>query len=160
MTLVLLRDRDHETEVRVDHEILRFLVASLEALGEFHLLGGGQQLVAACLVEEELERIGRGDGEVAVHVRAPDGVRAGAVVGEHDALLFELLEEAGRLIVVEVGLLEELADRGKVEATELLSLFQQSLQAFVYDHFAGLPCLDSGLTRILHFCSKDVTRAS
>ena len=41
--------------------------------------------------------------------------------------LLELLEEAGGLIVVEICFLEELADRGEVEAAELLSLFQQGL---------------------------------
>ena len=96
-------------------------------LGELHLLGGGQQLVAAGLVEEELERVRRGDGEVAVDVRAADCVRAGAVVGERDVPFLELLEEAGGLLVVEIGFLEELADRGEVEAAELLSLLQQDL---------------------------------
>jgi len=127
VTLVLLRDRDDETEVRVDHQILGLFVAVLDALGELDLFGGGQQLVAAGLVEEELERIGRGNGEVAVDVGAPDGVGAGAVVGERDVLFLELLEEAGGLLVVEICFLEELADRGEVQAPELLSLLQQGL---------------------------------
>ena len=127
MALVLLRDRNDEAEVRVDHQILRLLVAALDALRELDLLRGGEQLVAAGLVQEELQGVGGGDGEVAVHVRAPDRVGTRAVVGQVDAALLELLEEPGRLVFVEVGLLQELADRGEIEAAGLLSLFQQRL---------------------------------
>ncbi len=42
------------------------LVAALDALGELDLLLGGQQLVAAGLVQEELERVGGRVVEVAV----------------------------------------------------------------------------------------------
>ena len=68
VTLVLLRDRDDEAEVRVDHPVLRPLVAALDLLRELDLLGGGQQRVAPGLVEEELERVGRHRGDLAVHV--------------------------------------------------------------------------------------------
>ena len=127
MALVLLRDRHDEAEVGVDHQILRLLVAALDELGELHLLGGRQQLVAARFVEEELEGVRGGGGEVAVHVRASDGVRPRTVIGERDVPFLELFEEAGGLVLVEVGFLEELAHRGEVEAAELLSLFQHCL---------------------------------
>ena len=127
VALVLLGDRHDEAEVGVDHQIFRFLVAVLDQLGQLHLLGGGQQLVAAGLVEEELEGVRGGGCEVAVHIRAPDRVRSCAVIGEHDVPLLQLLEEAGGLILVEIGFLQELADRGEVEAAELLSLFQHGL---------------------------------
>jgi hypothetical protein len=55
VTLVLLRGRDDEAEVRVDHLVLRPQAAALDPLGQLHLLGRCQQRVAARLVAEELE---------------------------------------------------------------------------------------------------------
>ena len=52
-----------------------------------------RRLVAARFVEEELERVRRRDGEVAVDVGAAGSLRAGAVVGEIDSAFVELLEE-------------------------------------------------------------------
>jgi hypothetical protein len=54
VALVALRDRHDEPEVRVDHQILRLLLAALDPLGELDLLLGAQELVAAGLVQEEL----------------------------------------------------------------------------------------------------------
>ena len=62
VTLVALRDRDDEAEVRVDHPLLRGSVALLDALREVHLVGGGQQLVPAGRVHEELQRVERAAG--------------------------------------------------------------------------------------------------
>src|SRR5207245_2440108 len=58
VALVLLHDRHDEPKVRVDHQILRALVSALDPLRELDLLLCGQQLVAAGLVEEELEGVG------------------------------------------------------------------------------------------------------
>src|SRR5207244_13475167 len=107
------------------------LVAALDALRELHLFGGGEELVAAGLVQEELKGVGRRNCEVAVDVRVLHGIGTCAVVREHDAALFELLEEAGGLIVVELGLREKLADCGEVEAAELLALLQQDRKSVV-----------------------------
>ena len=57
VALVALRDRDDEAQVGVDHPLLRGGIAALDAFGEVHLVGRGQQLVAAGRVHEELERI-------------------------------------------------------------------------------------------------------
>ena len=70
---------------------------------------------------------GRRDGEIAVDVGLRLGVRAAAVVRERNAPLFELLEESGRLILIELGLGEEVGHRGEVEATLFLALLQQYL---------------------------------
>ena len=48
-TAVALGDRDHEPQVRVDHALLRSLIALLDRLGEDDFLGRGQQRVAADL---------------------------------------------------------------------------------------------------------------
>ena len=42
LALVLARDRDHETQVRVDHPLLGSEVAALDALEQLHLLSGEQ----------------------------------------------------------------------------------------------------------------------
>ena len=57
MTAVLLRDRDDQAQVRIDHALLRRLVAALDALRERDLLGRRQQLVLADVLEEELQRV-------------------------------------------------------------------------------------------------------
>ena len=59
LVAVALRDRDDEAEVRLDHLLLRAVVAALDPLRELDLLGGGQQLDLADVLEEELQRVGR-----------------------------------------------------------------------------------------------------
>src|SRR4051794_39494419 len=59
VSLVLLGDRDDEAQVRVHHQVLRRLVAALDALRERDLLICSKQLVSASLVEEELQRVCR-----------------------------------------------------------------------------------------------------
>ena len=59
LVAVVLRDRDDEAEVRLDHPLLREHVAALDLLRELDLLRGGQERVLAGLAEEELERVGR-----------------------------------------------------------------------------------------------------
>src|SRR2546421_196478 len=55
---VALGDRHDEPEVRLDHAPLRDGVAALDRLRERDLLGRVQQLVAADVGEEELQRVG------------------------------------------------------------------------------------------------------
>src|SRR5262245_22794082 len=90
VALVALRDGDDQAEVRVDHLLLRFRVAALDPLRELHLLLPGEELVAADLVEEQLEAVGRDAGEVAVDVRGVGNALAAAVVLQLDAALLEL----------------------------------------------------------------------
>ena len=59
VALVALGDRDDEAQVRVRHPLLGGVVAALDPLRERDLLGGGQQLVAADLVQKELQAVGR-----------------------------------------------------------------------------------------------------
>src|SRR5207245_7304202 len=56
---VVLRDRDHKTQVRLDHVRLRAHVAALDALRELDLLRRCQQRVTPCLPQEELQGVGR-----------------------------------------------------------------------------------------------------
>ena len=89
MALVALGDRDDEAQVRVDHQVLGFLVAALDPLGELDLLLGGEQLVAAGLVQEQLERVRGLVGEVVV-VEGASSSTTSAVVAELDPPLVEL----------------------------------------------------------------------
>src|SRR4051794_12910599 len=70
---VALRDRDDEAQVRLDHATLCGRVATLDALREHHFLGGGEQLVASDVGEEELQAVGGAGG-------SGDGRRRGCVV--------------------------------------------------------------------------------
>ena len=115
MALVALRDRDDQAQVRVDHPLLGLVVAALDPLGELDLLLLRQQRPASGLVEEELQRIGRRDGEVAVDVGALLALTA-AVVADLDRPLLELLVEPARVVVLELVLLDELVQLREVEA--------------------------------------------
>src|SRR2546426_6115006 len=57
--LIPLRDRDHEPEVRVDHQLLGRAVTALDALRERHLIGSGEQLIAADRVHEQGPTVSR-----------------------------------------------------------------------------------------------------
>ena len=59
LVAVVLRDRDDEAEVRLDHPLLRGHVAALDPLRELDLLCGREQLMPAGLAQEELQRVGR-----------------------------------------------------------------------------------------------------
>ena len=59
LVAVALGDRDDEAEVGLDHLLLRAVVAALDPLRELDLLGGGQQVDLADVLEEELQRVGR-----------------------------------------------------------------------------------------------------
>ena len=59
MALVAARELDHQPQVRVDQPFLGFEIAALDALRELDLLLTRQERMAAGLVEEELEAIGR-----------------------------------------------------------------------------------------------------
>src|SRR5207302_9625183 len=117
VTLVALRDRDDEAQVRVDHPFLRLTVAALDLLRELDLLRRGQQRVAPRLVQEELQRVRRRDGEVAVHVRRVGAAADAAVVGERDRTLVQLLVEGLELLALELELLGQLRERREVDAT-------------------------------------------
>ncbi len=119
MALVALRDRDYEAQVRVDHPVLRSLVALLDQLRELDLLGGGEQWVAARLVEEELERVGGRRRELAVHVVGVFALAA-AVVAQLDVARFELVEKRFGRIVIQLERLHERVHLRQLEAALFL----------------------------------------
>ena len=120
LVAVVLRDRDDEPQVGLDHLLLGVEVAALDALGEVDLLLRGQQAHLADVLEEELQRVGRHVRlEVERRVRlAPAALvrralhlrrRRGRRVDVLDELDLGALEEAVQLL--EVGLVHvELGD--------------------------------------------------
>ena len=89
-------------------------------LGELDLLVRRQQPVAADLVEEQLQRVGRGAGERGVVDRRRLGLAA-AVVAQVDPAGLELLVEPADVVVLELERLGELVDLGEIEASVLLA---------------------------------------
>src|SRR5215208_16902 len=59
LVAVVLRDRDDQAEVRLDHLLLRVEVAALDALGEVDLFLRGEQADLADVLEEQLQRVRR-----------------------------------------------------------------------------------------------------
>src|SRR5262245_16735147 len=59
LVAVVLRDRDDESQIGLDHVRLGRHIAALDPLRELDLLCGRQQRVAARLAQEELQSIGR-----------------------------------------------------------------------------------------------------
>jgi hypothetical protein len=57
LALVVLRDRDHEPQVRADHAVLGVMIAALDPFGELHLFLRGQQAMPSDLVQELAERL-------------------------------------------------------------------------------------------------------
>ena len=76
LVAVVLGDRDDQAQVRLDHLLLRRVVAALDALGELDLLGGRQQRHLADVLEEELERVRRDLARFGLEVEAAPPRRA------------------------------------------------------------------------------------
>jgi hypothetical protein len=123
--LVLLRDRHHEPEVRVDHPFLRLEVALLDALRDVDLLGGGEQRVAPDLVEEQLERVRRGRGQLAVAEGRGLHAGAAAVVADVDALRLDVRLEHVHVLVGQLESLNQLVQLRDVDAAALLAACDQ-----------------------------------
>jgi hypothetical protein len=149
LVAVVLRDRDDQAEVRLDHLLLRVEVAALDALGEVDLLLRGEQADLADVLQEQLKGVGG-------HVRAEDvrrlGLalaplvgralhRVGGGLGRVD-LLDELdlrdLEEAVQVLdvrLVEIELAHGGLDLVVREDADLLALRQQVLDLFEFLEF-------------------------
>ena len=81
---------------------------------------GREQPVAADLVQEELQRVGRDGREVGVVDRRLRRVLPRAVVAQLDMAGMQLLVEGAEILVLELQGLSEFVDLGQVDATALL----------------------------------------
>ena len=123
MTLVPLGDRHDEAEVRVDHPLLRGEVALLDALREMNLVGGGQQLVPARGVHEQLQRIER-----AAHVSGRDRARLlRRLVAHDDIALFERGAESREVVLGQLVLVRQSLDVLLLDEPALGGLLEQTL---------------------------------
>src|ERR671931_2179935 len=122
VALVALGDRDHQAQVRVDHPLLRRGVTALDALREGDLLRRREQRVAAGLVHEEREAVGRTrDGRVDGTLRRL-GMRGR---DQLDATLLQLGAESGDLLVLELVLVDIGLEGLFLELALLLSLVEE-----------------------------------
>ena len=114
LVAVALRDRDDESEIRLDHRLLRGVLAALDPLRELDLLRRGEERDLADVLQEELQRIGRdlglgstsGSGSSAL-VRVDDGdlglFERRVEVVELRRLQLELVERERELVGVELA---------------------------------------------------------
>jgi hypothetical protein len=128
---VALGDRDDQPQVGLDHRLLGGHVAALDALGERHLLLGGQQRDAADRPQVEPQRVQRRlDGEVDLRLLAGFGRRrwrlalggdgfGAAALGrdglavrrdDRDPLLIEMRVELRQLLLRDLDLFERGGD--------------------------------------------------
>ena len=125
LPLVLLGDRHDEAQVRVDHALLGAEVALLDPLREVDLLVSREQGVAPDLVQEQLESVGCGGGELAVAESRRLDARAPAVVADIDAVRLEIGLERVDVVVHQLQRLHELVELGQVHAAALLTAGKQ-----------------------------------
>jgi hypothetical protein len=132
LVAVVLGDRDDETQVGLDHPLLRLHVAALDLLRELDLLGRGQQLVPAGLAEEELQCIGRGLDRRGRRRRRRllDFLR---VVDDLHAARLELAVQQVELEDVELVYLGEVVQLGLPDAARRLARLEQELDVLVLE---------------------------
>src|SRR3954470_17504874 len=107
LVAVTLRDRDDEAKVRLDHLLLRAMVTTLDALRELDLLRRREQVDAADVLQEQLERVRR-------HLRRRGGRLVVEIRGSRrhdlDLLLLERLVQLVELAGLEVEIVERERD--------------------------------------------------
>src|SRR4051794_11184158 len=117
LALVAASVRHDQTQVRVDHPLLGGEVALLDALGQLDLLARLEQLVAARLAQEKLERVHRRVDVVLVLVRLLGTRRDIGEGGRFGYLFFGVLNPDRRsLNYREIQLLVQPFRRGRTRA--------------------------------------------
>ena len=123
LVAVALRDRDDEAQVRLDHRLLRRVLAALDPLRELDLLRRGQERHLADVLEEELQRVGR---DLA---RRPRRLGLGLVaLDDLDLELVERRVELVQLRRVEVELVERARDVLGDQLARLPAALEQRLR--------------------------------
>ena len=98
LVAVVLRDRNDEAQVRLDHLVLGVKVATFDLLRQVNLFLGGQQANLADVLEEELQRIGR-------HVRTQVDRGLGAAAATLIRCALDLSRRRRRIVVDQFDLL-------------------------------------------------------
>src|SRR4051794_34435612 len=145
LVAVVLGDRDDQTEVGLDHLLLRVEVTALDALRELDLLGGGEQADLADVLEEQLQGIG---GHVRLQVERLLALAAALAVGalvlgggllsrvqvldQLDADLLEVSVQVLDVRLVELYLGHSSGDVAEGEDAQLLATSDQRLYFFKF----------------------------
>src|SRR5918996_3158150 len=138
---VALGDRDHESQVGLDHLLLGRHVAALDPLGQEHLLVSGQQVDASDRAQVEPQRVQAGlDRQVDLRLL---GGRLRAVAGDLDqargpvlardyvdAVLLQVGMELGHLLLGDLDLLEGRRDLLEGQKAALLAFGDQPPDLF------------------------------
>ena len=122
LVAVVLGDRDHQPQVRLDHPFLRVHVAALDPLRELDLLGCRQELMPAGLPQEELERISR---RLDRSGQRDDGLRVRRLLDDLDRSLVELAQHRILLELRELVGLRDLRQIGRADRANLLCCLEQ-----------------------------------
>ena len=130
LVAVVLRDRDDQPQVGLDHRLLCVRIAALDALRELDLLCGGQQRVASGVAEEQLQRVRRRllDDRLRRRWRRRRLLFAVLVLQNLDAALLELSVDRIRLERVEPQRLENLDEIRVPKRPILLGRLEQLVQ--------------------------------
>src|SRR3954468_9310272 len=145
LVAVVLGDRHDQTEVGLDHLLLRVQVAALDALRELDLLGGGEQPDLADVLEEQLQGIG---GHIRLQVQRLLALATALTVGalvlggrllgrvevldQLDAHLLEVPVEVLDVRFVELDLGHSGGDVAEGEDAQLMAPGDQSLYFFKF----------------------------
>ena len=151
---IALRDRDDEAEVRLDHRLLRRVLAALDALRELDLLRGGEERDLADVLEEELQRVGRDLGlGVGLGLRFVGLAR----VDDRDLRLLESGVEVVELRGFEVELVEGERELVGVDAARAVADLQQPLALVAREDFLDRRSSGSALRVV---CGQTAPRSS
>jgi hypothetical protein len=127
VTAVALRDRDDQSQVRVDHPLLGGPVSTLDALRQRDLVSRGEQVVAADLGEEAAERVGRDRGGVDREVELEVGLLV-VLVWDFNAMLGEDRADMLERLFVEAVLEGERLELCGLDPTALLRVGDQLVE--------------------------------
>ena len=137
MSLVALRDRDHEPEVGVDHPLLGRGVSALDPLGQRDLFGRGEQRIATGPVHEQGQCVGRAGFLARLGAHGREDV---------DLTRLELSAQRDELVVVEIVLGREGLERALLDRAALLRVGEEGLDWLFDDrgqiapHFLPASC--------------------
>jgi hypothetical protein len=112
LVAVALRDRDDETQVCLDHRLLRGVLAALDPLRQFDFLRGGEQRDAPDVLQEELQRV---SGDLGLGLKLELRLLLFVRMHDLDLRLVQRRVELVHLARVEVELVERERDLLGVE---------------------------------------------
>jgi hypothetical protein len=120
---------DHEPQVRLDHAVLRALVAALDPLRELDLLDRRQERPLRDVAQEELQGVagGLGDGG-GLECAGSRLVGALGRVDDFDAAAVGLGVERLERTLLEIELLDRRRDLAELEAAVVLSLLEEDVE--------------------------------